>query len=157
MQLTRTTSTLATLAIAAVASAGDVGTADYPVNECGVLMSDYYYGCAVFVPFDYYSVYLIDDTGDFEIGDTVNLSGIATFNCASPCNFDACIFGPTIETCTLMPGDLDGDGSVGPADLASLLSQWGECPAKAPCLPDLNDDQVVGPADLAVLLANWTS
>jgi hypothetical protein len=48
--------------------------------------------------------------------------------------------------------DLTGDGTVGPADLAQLLGQWGPCAA---CDADLNDDGAVGPADLAALLANW--
>lgn len=49
-------------------------------------------------------------------------------------------------------GDLNGDGSVGPTDLAILLGSWGACPG---CPPDLDGDGVVGPADLAVLLGNW--
>ena len=60
-----------------------------------------------------------------------------------------------------LPGDLDGDLAVGPADLAALLAQWGKCPP-----PDVGDcsadmapagmpDGIVGPADLAGLLANW--
>ncbi|MCA9290693.1 MAG: hypothetical protein KDA25_06170 [Phycisphaerales bacterium] len=51
------------------------------------------------------------------------------------------------------PGDLDGDGSVGPADLAALLAAWGPCSG---CAADLDGDGTVGPADLALLLANWT-
>jgi hypothetical protein len=50
------------------------------------------------------------------------------------------------------PGDLNGDGVVGPADLAELLASWGSCPG---CSADLNGDGSVGPADLAQLLANW--
>ena len=49
--------------------------------------------------------------------------------------------------------DLTGDGSVGPADLAELLSNWGPC---ASCPADFDDDGSVGPADLAALLANWS-
>ncbi len=50
------------------------------------------------------------------------------------------------------PGDLNGDGTVGPADLALLLGSWGSCPA---CPADLNRDGVVGPSDLALLLGDW--
>jgi len=47
-------------------------------------------------------------------------------------------------------GDLNGDGVVDAADLATLLAQWGTAgPA------DLNSDGVVDAADLATLLANW--
>jgi hypothetical protein len=48
--------------------------------------------------------------------------------------------------------DLNGDGVVGPADLAALLASWGLCIG---CPADLDGDSVVGPADLAELLANW--
>ncbi len=49
------------------------------------------------------------------------------------------------------PGDLNGDGVVGPADLAILLGAWG-----TPGPGDLNGDGVVGPQDLALLLGNWS-
>ncbi|MCA9289969.1 MAG: hypothetical protein KDA25_02510 [Phycisphaerales bacterium] len=49
-----------------------------------------------------------------------------------------------------VPGDLDGDGDVDPADLAILLADWGGSGA------DLDGDGIVGPGDLAILLANWT-
>lgn len=49
-------------------------------------------------------------------------------------------------------GDLNGDGMVGPLDLAMLLASWGPCLG---CPADLNGDGMVGPADLAILLANW--
>ncbi len=48
--------------------------------------------------------------------------------------------------------DLDGDGLINAADLAILLSAWGDNPG-APA--DLNDDGVVDAADLALLLAEW--
>lgn len=53
----------------------------------------------------------------------------------------------------IIPGDLDGDGVVGAADLGLLLAAWGDvedCPAA-----DLNGDGVVNGADLAVVLAGW--
>ena len=49
------------------------------------------------------------------------------------------------------PADLTDDGSVGPADLANLLSVWGTDDEAA----DFDDDGVVGPADLATLLSAW--
>jgi len=54
-------------------------------------------------------------------------------------------------SCAARPGDLDGDGVVGGADLARLLAAWGN--AGGP--EDLDGDGVVGGADLTVLLANW--
>lgn len=47
--------------------------------------------------------------------------------------------------------DLDGDGFVGPGDLAILLGAWG---TKGP--GDLDADGTVGPADLALLIGAWS-
>ncbi len=51
-----------------------------------------------------------------------------------------------------VPGDLDGDGTVGVADLLMLLSAWGPCPA---CPADCDADGTVGVLDLLIVLANW--
>lgn len=48
--------------------------------------------------------------------------------------------------------DINGDGLVGPGDLAVLLGSWGENPGSP---ADLNGDGTVGAADLAMLLASW--
>ncbi len=55
-----------------------------------------------------------------------------------------------------IPGDLNGDGSVGGADLGILLSEWGPCDDPDDCPADLNGDGTVGGADLGILLSNWT-
>lgn len=47
--------------------------------------------------------------------------------------------------------DLDGDGLVGPADLALLLGAWGTAGPQG----DLNGDGSVGAADLSILLGAW--
>lgn len=57
-------------------------------------------------------------------------------------------------------GDIDGDGSVGAADLGFLLNAWGPIdPGVAfdPLQPDadLNGDGEVGAQDLALLLGTW--
>ena len=52
------------------------------------------------------------------------------------------------------PADLNGDGSVGPADLASLLSLFG--PANPGGPGDIDGSGVVDALDLAVLLSRWT-
>jgi hypothetical protein len=51
--------------------------------------------------------------------------------------------------------DLDGDGSVGIADLLTLLASWGPCPS-SPCPADLDRDGEVGHADLLALLSAWS-
>ncbi|MEE8155274.1 MAG: integrin alpha, partial [Phycisphaerales bacterium] len=54
-----------------------------------------------------------------------------------------------------IPGDLDGDGSVGASDLLILLVNWGRCADCDDCPADLNHDCSVGAADLLILLVNW--
>ena len=48
--------------------------------------------------------------------------------------------------------DLDGNGSVGAADLAQMLGAWGAC---ASCEADLDGDGDVNAADLGSLLSRW--
>lgn len=48
-------------------------------------------------------------------------------------------------------GDLDGDATIGGADLAVLLGAWGG----ASTVADLNADGIIDGADLAVLLGAW--
>jgi hypothetical protein len=50
------------------------------------------------------------------------------------------------------PADLDGDGSVGAADLSILLAAWGATGSNS---ADLDGDGSVGAADLSILLVNW--
>lgn len=49
------------------------------------------------------------------------------------------------------PVDLNGDGSVGSADLAVLLGSWGNALSQA----DLDGSGEVGASDLAILLGSW--
>ena len=50
------------------------------------------------------------------------------------------------------PADLNGDGVVGPVDLATLLGSWGPC---EDCVADIDGSGDVGPVDLAMLLGSW--
>ena len=50
------------------------------------------------------------------------------------------------------PADLDGNGSVGPFDLALVLGFWGPNEGHP---SDIDGDGVVGPLDLAYVLGNW--
>jgi hypothetical protein len=50
------------------------------------------------------------------------------------------------------PADLNDDGIVNGADLATLLAAWSVSPAG-----DLNGDNQTDAADLAILLASWGS
>jgi len=57
------------------------------------------------------------------------------------------------------PWDLDGDGTVGPFDLALVLGFWGPCEEpctpEATCTTDLDGDCATGPFDLALILGFW--
>jgi hypothetical protein len=56
------------------------------------------------------------------------------------------------------PGDVDGDGSVGFADVLAVLAGWGVCPPPpAYCLLDQDADGVVGFAEVLMILANWNA
>lgn len=52
----------------------------------------------------------------------------------------------------VLEGDLDGDGTVGGADLSGMLAAWGTL---GDCLADLDGDGMVGGLDLGKLLANF--
>lgn len=54
-----------------------------------------------------------------------------------------------------LPGDINGDGSVGVKDLLILLSNWGPCGDCEDCPADLDADCTVGVSDLLLLLSNW--
>lgn len=59
----------------------------------------------------------------------------------------------TVSCINPLPGDLDGDGTVGVADLMLLLAHFGACPETCP--EDIDGDGLVGIADLLVVLSNW--
>ena len=54
-----------------------------------------------------------------------------------------------VESCA---GDLNDDGVVDGADLATMLGSWGPC---ADCAADLDDNGFVDGADLSTLLGAW--
>lgn len=54
-----------------------------------------------------------------------------------------------------IPGDIDGDGSVGANDLLILLVSWGPCADCDDCVADIDSNCSVGASDLLILLANW--
>jgi hypothetical protein len=57
-----------------------------------------------------------------------------------------------VECTPSIPGDLDGDGVVGGADLAMMLNNWNGIG-----VGDINSDGGVDGIDLGILLNNWTN
>ncbi len=99
---------------------------------------------------------VIEEAGVLEPGE-YTLYAYADFSWANPIDvipLGEAFFGFTfVVTAVSCPADLDGDGSVGPADLAILLGTWGPVPTPDP--PDFDGDGEVGPFDLATLLVAW--
>jgi len=52
-------------------------------------------------------------------------------------------------------GDLNGDGTVGTADLLILFASWGPCKDCGDCDADLDGNCTVSVSDLLLLFANW--
>lgn len=86
------------------------------------------------------------DLQDLQTGDAGSfLSGALILEIEIDCDGDGL---PDECVC---PGDLNGDGVIGGADLADLLSQWSLSSVPG----DLDGDGTVAGGDLAILLANW--
>jgi len=83
----------------------------------------------------------LGNPGGWADGD-VNLDGVVDADDA------AIIAAGGVNLCC--PADLNGDGTVGSADLALLLGSWGGSGAS-----DLDGSGMVGSADLALLLGSW--
>ena len=53
------------------------------------------------------------------------------------------------------PGDIDGDGQVGPGDLGLLIASWGSCPGSGECPADVDGNGAVNAGDLGLLVGAW--
>ena len=73
--------------------------------------------------------------------------------------FDDATVTITVEgAATGLPGDLNGDGLVGAADLDIVRGHWGQqVPAGSLTQGDPSGDGIVGAADLDIVRANWGS
>ena len=69
-------------------------------------------------------------------------------------NFSSQRIAKWIVCADAIPGDIDGDGSVGVSDLLLLLGLWGPCLDCDNCPADLDGDCTVGTGDLVILIAN---
>jgi hypothetical protein len=78
----------------------------------------------------------------------------ATLGTGSTCRHFTFVPGPACGV--QCPADINGDHTVGVADLLTVISAWGPCPAPpAPCPADLNHDGTVGVADLLTVISSW--
>lgn len=92
-------------------------------------------------------------TGTFARVSGVQLGGGLRFNVQyNPGNVTL-----TVATGGVTPGDLNGDGSVGLADLTAFLSSFGLCDGQTGFNPaaDFNGDGCVSITDLTILLSNF--
>ncbi|MEE8155689.1 MAG: hypothetical protein V3T53_12115, partial [Phycisphaerales bacterium] len=97
---------------------------------------------------------VIEEAGVLEPGE-YNLYAYADFSYADIIDlipFGEAFFDFRFVIALPCPADLDGDGSVGAADLLDLLFNWGPCPG---CAADFDGNDTVGASDLLALLANW--
>ncbi|MEE9129570.1 MAG: dockerin type I domain-containing protein, partial [Phycisphaerales bacterium] len=70
---------------------------------------------------------------------------------SAPAEMDMAVIDLTLG----IPGDLNGDGVVGAADLLILLASWGPCGECQDCPADLDVNGKVCASDLLILLVNW--
>ncbi len=69
----------------------------------------------------------------------------------------ASLFGVGVLGGAAIPGDLDGDGFVGLADLDIILNNWNQSIPPGNPLADPTGDNFVGLADLDIVLNNWNA
>lgn len=88
-------------------------------------------------------------------GDHYELAVVYSSDTLAGVSFDSTEY---VKVVVALPGDVNLDGAVGPADLAIVGANWdptGSNSGNRWALGDLNQDGAVGPADQAILGANW--
>jgi hypothetical protein len=120
---------------------------------CGVLVQGV--ECVLFQA-DAGGLYVLDDTGHFEVGDRLWVCGVLDPYCITICmQGDGCIEHEVIWP--LSRCDLDADGDVDTADFVILTSHWLETGCAEPNWcggADLNRDGVVDTNDLGQFLGS---
>ena len=110
------------------------------------------------LPVDASTVFFTDFTGAFAVYCFGSQIGIADTNVGDDfsANVDALAIGePEEDKC---PGDVNGDGSVDPADFTAWLQCFND-PTSAPFCPcaDVNGDGAIDPADFTAWLAAFAA
>jgi len=124
-------------------------------DDCGVLVQGV--ECLLFKA-DGGGLYVLDNTGDFNVGDRVRVRGVLNPDCVSICmQGNGCIEHNTISVCLDCDFDVDGDMDFG--DFAVLASYWlnSECDSQNNWCQatDLNTDGSVGANELKSLADSW--
>ena len=99
-------------------------------------------------------------TDSWRVGDYVTVTSGLRIRCTATDNDPGSVVEAGIDAFSLVAldcnggeepceGDIDGDGEVGPTDLAFVLGSWSASGG------DLNDDGTTDGQDLAIVLANW--
>ncbi len=123
-------------------------------DDCGVLVLGV--ECLLFQA-DTGGLYVLDNFGNFQVGNRVRVHGVLNLNCLTFCmQGDGCIEQNNISAC--LQGDLDTDGDIDIADLAILVSHWQQTGCAEPDFcdgADLTTDGVVDINDLTLFIDNW--
>ncbi len=133
----------------------DVLVGNYSTNSMSVFLND---GTGRFAP--QFHVAAADSVRDIRYADITgdgrpDFLATATFTFAGESGGSGVVILPGLDAAPpATPGDINGDGVVGPADLSALLAAWGACPD---CAADLDNDGDVDASDLSILLANWST
>jgi hypothetical protein len=127
--------TLSSISLTWTASTVNIGVTNYRVQRNGTTVATLNSSTLTFT-----------DSG-LSSGTSYNYTVVA-LDANSNASLAASLSASTIQ---LIPGDIDGNGTVNIFDLSSLLSRWGTNDASR----DLNNNGIVDIFDLSLLLANW--
>jgi len=113
------------------------------INSAGITVDNTTASSVIGTAKAYFSVPIVNGTitGNFGNGSTTVISGLT-------------IAIRQDSTQEPLPGDLNGDGFVGSADLDIVRGAWGQSVSGA-AAGDPSGDGIVGSADLDIVRANW--
>jgi len=123
-------------------------------DDCGVLVQGV--ECVLFQA-DTGGLYVLDNTGNFNVGDHVRVRGLMNPYCVTICmQGNGCIQQNTISAC--LRGDLDADNDIDIDDFVIFISHWRQTGCGEPDWcdgADLTRNGVVDINDLTLFIDNW--
>jgi len=123
-------------------------------DDCGVLVQGV--ECVLFQA-DTGGLYVLDNTGNFNVGDHVRVRGLMNPYCVTICmQGNGCIQQNTISEC--LRGDLDADNDIDIDDFVIFISHWRQTGCGEPDFcdgADLTRNGVVDINDLTLFIDNW--